>query len=282
MTGTPARDRRLWPANDRVAHDSLAGQVEAPLTPGRAMQVSVPVADICDRPWGTLDRQLLFGHRFTLLEERNGWAFGRAEPSGYVGHVRIDALEEAAPRTHRVCTLGAHAYPAPDMKTRPDLLLPYGAFLHAEGQQGHFLNCGHGWVHEHQLEDWQARHPDPAAVAEMFLGVPYLWGGDSTLGIDCSGLIHIAMRAACIDCPRDSDHQAAGLGTALAPDAELERGDVVFWDGHVALMVDREFVVHANGYHMAVVREPLEQAVARIAASGGGDVTVRRRVALGG
>ena len=274
-------DRRLWPANERIAHDSLAGRVEVPLTTGRAMQVAVPVANVLDQPWGKLDRQLLFGNRFTLLEERHGWAFGFAQPSGYVGYVRADVLEDEAAKTHRVRTLGAHVYATPDMKTRPKMLLPFGAMLHVDGQDGHYLNCGHGWVHEHQLEHWEARHPDPVAVAEMFLGVPYLWGGDSNFGIDCSGLVHIAMRSAGVNCPRDSDQQEAGLGDALNPDAELKRGDVLFWKGHVGLMQDAEFLLHANGYHMAVVREPLVQAVARIEASGGGPITTRRRVALG-
>lgn len=276
------RDRRLWPANDRVAHASLAGQTKARLTEGRRMQVAVPVADLHDRPWGALDRQLLFGNRFVQLEDHHGWAFGFAEPSGHVGYVRADVLEDAARRTHRVSRLGAHIYAKPDMKTRPKMLLPFGAMLHIDGRDGHFLDCGHGWVHEHQLEDITTPHPDPVAIAEMFLGVPYLWGGDSTFGIDCSGLVHIAMSTAGIACPRDSDQQAASLGVPLDAEAPLQRGDLIFWKGHVGLMQNAEFLIHANGYHMATVREPLVQAVARIAASGHGGVTARRRALLPG
>ncbi|MEM7439565.1 MAG: NlpC/P60 family protein [Pseudomonadota bacterium] len=271
------RDRRLWAANDRIAHAVLAGQVDVPLTEGRRMQVAVPVADLMDKPWGALDRQLLFGNRFTLLEDHNGWAFGFAEPSGYVGYVRADVLEDEAEKTHRVSTLGAHIYATPDMKTRPKMLLPFAAMLHIDGQSGNYLNCGHGWVHKRQLEPMDTIHPDPVQVAELFLGVPYLWGGDSTFGLDCSGLIHIAMRTASIPCPRDSDQQAQRLGEALPEDATLQRGDVIFWKGHVGLMQDADFLIHANGYHMATVREPLVQATARIAASGNGDVTIRRR-----
>lgn len=279
MTVDPA-DRRLWPANDRIAHAVLAGRVdvETPLTEGRAMQVGVPVADLLEQPWGALDRQLLFGNRFTMLEDHNGWAFGFAKQSGYVGYIRRDVLEDEADKTHRVKTLGAHVYATPDMKTKPKMLLPYGALLHIDGRKGHFLNCGHGWVHEHQLEDIGTPHPDPVEVAELFLGVPYLWGGDSTFGIDCSGLIHIAMRAAGIDCPRDSDQQASNLGEAIAKDVAPKRGDILFWNGHVGILQDAEYLIHANGYHMAVVREPVEQAIARIEASGNGPVTARRRI----
>ena len=274
-----ARDRRLWPANDRIAHAVLAGQTDLPLTEGTPCQIAIPVADLCDGPEGALDRQLLFGERFTQLEDHDGWSFGIALPSGYVGYIRSDMLEPEAAKTHRVKTLGAHVYPEPDMKTRPSMLLPHAALLHIDERKGHFLNCGHGWVHEHQLEGIDTPHPDPVAVAELFLGVPYLWGGDSTFGIDCSGLVHIAMRSADIPCPRDSDQQARHLGTSLSSSATLQRGDAVFWKGHVGLMLDADWLIHANGYHMAVVREPLVQAAARIKAKGEGDITARRRPA---
>ncbi|MEM6617797.1 MAG: NLP/P60 hydrolase, partial [Pseudomonadota bacterium] len=147
MTGAsnPAQDRRLWPANDRVAHASLAGRTELPITEGTPMQVAQPVADLLAAPEGQLDRQLLFGNRFTMLEDREGWAFGMAMPSSYVGYLRRENLEPEAEKTHRVRTLGAHVYPASDMKTRPAKLLPFGAMLHIDGRQGHFLDCGHGW-----------------------------------------------------------------------------------------------------------------------------------------
>lgn len=274
---TPSRDRRLWPANDRIAHAVLAGQVDVNVTEGRRMQVATPVAELMDGPWGALDRQLLFGNRFTMLEDHHGWAFGFAEPSGYVGYIRADVLEDEADKTHRVAALGAHIYPKGNMKTRPKMLLPFGAMLHIYGAEGNYLDCGHGWVHKRQLEPIDTIHPDPVQVAEMFLGVPYLWGGDSTFGIDCSGLVHIAMRTANIACPRDSDQQADQLGEPLPEDSQLQRGDVIFWKGHVGLMQDADFLIHANGYHMSTVREPLVQAEARIAGSGQGDVTVRRR-----
>lgn len=279
MTIDP-EDRRQWPANDRIAHAALAGRVapDLPLTEGQAMQVAVPVADLLDQPWGKLERQLLHGNRFTMLEDHNGWAFGFAQPSGYVGYMRRDELSEEAEKTHRVATLGAHIYETPDIKTKPRMLLPYGAMLHVDGRKGHFLDCRHGWVHEHQLEPMDTPHPDPVAVAEMFLGVPYLWGGDSTFGIDCSGLIHAAMRAAGINCPRDSDQQERALGDPIAPDVAPRRGDVLFWKGHVGILQSAEYLIHANGYHMAVVREPVDQAIARIEASGNGPVTSRRRL----
>ncbi|MBC6442658.1 MAG: C40 family peptidase [Rhodobacteraceae bacterium] len=270
-------DRRLWPANDRVAHARLAGQVSLPLSEGHRMQVAVPVADLHDKPRGTRARQLLFGNRFTVLEDHRGWAFGFAEPSGYVGYLRAALLEDAAEKTHCVATLGAHIYPRPDMKTRPKMLLPFGAMLHCGGQSGPYVDCGHGWVHRRQIEPIDTVRPDPVQVAEMFLGVPYLWGGDSPFGIDCSGLIHIAMLSSGIPCPRDSDQQADRLGDILPAEAGLRRGDTIFWSGHVGLMQDADLLIHANGYHMATVREPLARATARIAATVHGNITIRRR-----
>ena len=116
---------------------------------------------------------------------------------------------------------------------------------------------------------------DAAGVALRFLGAPYLWGGRESLGLDCSGLVQQALAACGKACPRDTDMQA-GIGVAVAP-GDLARGDLVFWKGHVGMMLDAERMVHANGHHMATVVEPLAEAIARIEAAGYGPPTAYRR-----
>ena len=129
------------------------------------------------------------------------------------------------------------------------------------------------------LAELSAPEPDAVAVAERFLETPYLWGGRTSVGIDCSGLVQAALTAAGVPCPRDSDMQEATLGEAIAIDAEpLARGDLVFWKGHVGIMRDPATLLHANGWHMKVVSEPLIQARERVASSSGGEVTSVRRL----
>jgi cell wall-associated NlpC family hydrolase len=144
------------------------------------------------------------------------------------------------------------------------------------GMSGAFAEVEGGFVpaaHLRAMGDWLA---DPVAVAEMFVGTPYLWGGNSRAGIDCSGLVQAAWLACGRDCPADSDLQQ-GMGEALPEDAALRRGDLIFWKGHVALVVDETRLIHANGHSMDVRHEGIAEAVARITAQGGGPVVARRR-----
>ncbi|MBR9864541.1 MAG: C40 family peptidase [Rhodobacteraceae bacterium] len=257
-------DRRLWRGNGRVAHSSLSGQVgEIPLTEGELLTVQVPVADLLAAPQGALDRQLVFGERFCVLETRQGYAFGFAEPSGYVGYIEAVHLCAMEAPTHRVRTFGAHLYPTRSIKTVPALTLPFDSFLTCSEQKDGFWKTPHGFVPEQQVSPIEAVTTDAAGTALRFLGVPYLWGGDSSLGIDCSGLVHAALRAAGRDCPRDSDQQEAFFD-AVPSGADLQRGDLVFWKGHVGMMLDREHIVHANGHHMCTTAEPLARVVERI------------------
>ena len=120
-----------------------------------------------------------------------------------------------------------------------------------------------------------SREPDFVAVAERFLGTPYLWGGKTRLGLDCSGLVQIALNACGIRCPRDTDMQVAALGESVADDSRL-RGDLIFWKGHIAIARDETTMIHANAFHMAVAIEPIDQAIVRIRPTDGEVTSVRR------
>lgn len=277
----PAPDPRVTPIRADLAAEALRGRLAAPrYAVPQPMRCAVPVAPVRGSP-GDPRRvtELLFGEVFEVLDIAGGLAWGQAARDGYVGYVAEDAL--APPRdapSHRVAALLTHLYPVPDQKVPPALLLPFGAELHVRGEEGRFLATPHGFVPASHLEPLDRRAPDPVAVATRFLGAPYLWGGRSFLGIDCSGLVQLALRAAGDPAPRDSDQQEAACGRALAPGAPLRRGDLVFWKGHVGFMRDAVTLLHATGFHMAVVEEPLDTVAARVADLGGGPVTSRRRL----
>jgi len=246
-----------------------------------AAQVVVPVADILDRPDGARQRQLLYGAVVEAAPMAAGWVRVHARRDGYAGVMRTDDLGAHVPATHHVATLATHLYAAPDIKA-PDLAtLSLGAELAIVAEAGAFGRTQAGYfvplVHVAPL---RRRFADPAAVAELFLGTPYLWGGNSRLGIDCSGLVQAACHACGLSCPGDSAAQARVAGAEVAPEAPLARGDLLFWKGHVALALDDRQLIHANVHHMAVVHEGAEDAVRRIAGQGGGTVTGRRRLAV--
>lgn len=273
-------DRRSLAANGRVALASLRGQVAAErFTEGEVLRCAVALTDLCRAPGGVRDKQLLRGQPFRVLELRDGWAFGRDETDGYVGYLRADALAAGVTPTHRVAARACHVYSAPDIKAPEIESLSFLSLLAVTGEAGRFLALAEGgFVPAVQLARAAAAESDPVAVAERFLGTPYLWGGNSAFGIDCSGLVQLALRACGAPCPRDSDQQQRALGRPLPAGAPLRRGDLVFWAGHVGMMTDAERIVHANAHHMAVVREPLAVARARIEAAGGGPVAEVRRL----
>ncbi|HEU0223483.1 MAG TPA: NlpC/P60 family protein [Paracoccaceae bacterium] len=274
-------DPRVTPARPDLAALRLKGQVAAErYVAGELLRVSVPAATLWSGPEARrAGSQLLFGETFELFERSGGLAWGQAPRDSYVGYVEEAALgplrEE---RTHRVAVPLSHIYPAPDAKEPPVLQLPFGAELSVRGEADRFLAVARGFVPVAHLRELGRFEPEPVAVAERFRGAPYLWGGRTMLGIDCSGLVQLALAAAGIPCPRDTDMQAAEVGQPLAEGARLRRGDLVFWQGHVGLMQDEERLIHANAFHMGVASEPLAQAAARIARTGGGPVTARRRL----
>lgn len=244
-------------------------------------QVGVAVADLLDHPGGARARQLLYGDIVVPLDEMRDHVLIKAQRDGYVGYVVREALTDAVAPTHRVIGLATHLYEAPDFKSRDVVSLSFGTLLRLGDEQGafHATHSGH-FVPTMHVARASLKFNDLAAVAELFLGTPYLWGGNSRLGLDCSGLIQAACLACGVPCPGDSGDQSRDVGEALDPDDPLRRGDLVFWNGHVGMMVNHTLMIHANAHHMATVFEPLEDAAARIEAAGDGPVTARRRPVL--
>ncbi|MFT4011994.1 MAG: NlpC/P60 family protein [Paracoccus sp. (in: a-proteobacteria)] len=272
MTAGP--DRRLTPATARVALESLRGLLERPAySQGRPSRLAVPLADLRRAPFGGRDRQVNFGADLLVIDEEDGWAFVQAQADGYCGWLQVDALGPAdAAITHRVCVPATHVYPEPDLKTPELMSLSLGARLSVTALRNGFARLSQGgWVPAQHIADRPAA--DPAQVAESLIGTPYLWGGNSRFGIDCSGMAQAALAACAIPCPGDSDMQQAAF-----PEAEtIRRNDLLFWPGHVALALDGQRMIHATAWTMNVVIEPIAQAIARIDAAGQGPFRGARR-----
>ncbi len=273
-------DRRLTPANGRVAARRLEGVAAADrFVDGELRQVGLPVADLLHAPDGRRERQLLYGETVAVYEDRDGFAFVEAMRDGYVGYVDREVLEVATEATHVVGVPATHLYPAADLKRRELAGLSFGSRLRIVSAAGGFFETDRGvFVPKPHVRPANRPFADPVTVAQMFFGAPYLWGGNSIRGIDCSGLVQAAMLASGHACPGDSDLQEVALGAAVPADDPVRRGDLFFWTGHVAFAVDGETLIHANGHHMAVAYEPIAEAINRIVAQGGGPVTSRRRL----
>jgi cell wall-associated NlpC family hydrolase len=263
-----------------LASRALEGLVAAPAyadpRPMRVVTAAAGVHRAADAASEQMD-QMLFGETFEALAEAGGWAWGQARRDGYVGFVRLDDLGapvEAA--THRVAAIRTYAFAEPSIKARALGPFSVNALVAVEAEDGRFRKAeGGGWFVAEHLAPIGVFETDPVAVAERFLGAPYLWGGRESLGVDCSGLVQQALFACGRACPRDADQQQA-LGRAVESE-ELARGDLVFWRGHVAMMLDATRILHANAHHMATAIEPLAQAVARIAAGPTGEPVAYRR-----
>ncbi|MXU64588.1 C40 family peptidase [Oceanomicrobium pacificus] len=275
-------DPRLTVARPDLAAASLRGLVDADrYVTGRPAMVTVPLADLRDRPDApALSSQLRAGAMVTVYEEdeSTGMAWVQAGADSYVGYLDRTALGVPVEPTHIVHVRQTHAYPEANMKRRPALALSLGAAVTVVGEEGDFLRTGFGHVPRQHLAPMGALpDSDPVTVAERLVGTPYLWGGTSAFGIDCSGLVQLALAMVGRDGPRDADQQEAAVGVRLDPDAPLRRGDLVFWRGHVGWMADDRTLLHANAHAMAVSFEPLRDAMARIRDAGEGDVTAVRR-----
>ena len=269
-------DPRLHAYRPDIADVALKGQVDAArFVAGKAMRVTAPLAPLRREPSDAapLDTEALRGEQLTVFEANaNGWAWVQLANDRYVGWIPLSALAEpgAAP-THKISALRTFVFPRPDIKSPPLAALTLGARVTVVGEAEdrnakYFLIEPEGAIVMQHLVPLDRENSDWTAIAERFLGVPYLWGGKSSLGIDCSGLVQLALGACGIAAPRDSDMQAESIGEALPLSVDLpvlKRGDLIFWTGHVAIMRDAGTLVHATGHRLEVVVEPLNDLIER-------------------
>ena len=273
-------DPRVNPWRDDLAAEHLRGEIDAPVYARSHDRVVVaPVTALRRAPahGAMMDTQLLLGEKFRVYEERGPWVWGQAQSDDYVGYVLVEDLGIDIAMTHRVTALRSFIYTDPDIKSRPLMAVSMGARLRVTGVKGMFAALSGGsYIFADHIGAADASSHDFVQVAERFIGVPYLWGGRESLGLDCSALVQTALSMCGHACPRDSDMQEAVLGAPAR--GNLARGDLVFWKGHVGILQDADTLLHANATHMCVVSEPFGPAAKRIGETAG-DIRQIRRMA---
>ena len=272
-------DKRITPARPDLAAAHLKGKVEAArfvegekfsVTHGRASLRAAPSDD------APQDSELLFGESVVQYERKDGWAWVQAKNDHYVGYARADALGDAMAASFRVTALVTPVFSAPGVKAPLRDVLPLNAEIPVLARDGDYIAIAlKRFVHYRHLAPLSEHAADFVSVAERFLGAPYVWGGKTVAGLDCSGLIQTALQAAGIAAPRDTDMMEKALGIPVSRD-DITRGDLVFWKGHMGVMLDKTRLLHANAFHMEVFVEDLDQAIARIEKSAGPVTSIKR------
>jgi len=259
-------DKRLVPANSRIGWVKSRPKCDAPnLVDGELKSVVSQFANLQLEPKGDRVRQLVYGDTFRVLEENEGFSFGFKKFDGYVGYIKNDKLKKQIRQTtHWVSSIATHIYAQPDIKKKCLGSLSFGSQLEIVNDEKNFCETiDGGFIPRQHLRERKNFYSDPVMVAQLFLGTPYLWGGNTCWGIDCSGLIQAAFRGCGIDLPADSDQQEA-VCRKVSEVNKLKRNDLIFWDGHVGLVIDPNILIHANAFHMSVTVESIKTVSKRI------------------
>jgi len=289
VTTSERPDPRRNAYREDMAASALSGRVRAPrYVDGVTQQVIAARAPVRSAPKfrAPLMTEALHGETVKVYDSRDGWAWAQLQRDGYVGYIPADHLSANvfAP-THVVRTRASHVYPAPDIKTPPLDMLSFGARVASDGREGRFLSLARGgYLFADHCVGANDKLKDYVRAAERLVGTPYLWGGKTSMGLDCSALVQLALHAAGIECPRDTDMQEGEVGEAVEGIIDedgklkggLERGDLIFWKGHVAIAQSGDWIVHASGHQMETVMEPVRHAIERIEQSWGKPTSVRR------
>ena len=272
-------DPRLTPANEIVACSTLKGKIKhSNFVDAKNYQINVPFVDLLGTPYGKRNRQLIYGSKVKYFSAAKGWAFIQNTYDNYVGYVPESTIASETQKTHIVTAPLAHVFMEPNIKSKNIEILPLAARVSGEVIENGFLETELGWISVSQLKRKTELSKDPVEVSKLLQNAPYLWGGNTALGIDCSGLIQISLLLCGIDCPGDSDQQMNTLGKNIDIGSPRKKGDIIFWKGHVAWALNERQILHANAYHMATVIEEANEAIERIKKQDNNSVIAHKRL----